>query len=155
MLASGCDGLESMQGLMSGPTTTRGFVGSAIMLTACTVAVALVLAPIAAGKSGSSGPLGLIAAAAVCLLSGLAADCIGSFVTRTSPVGAALVGMMIRMIVPLGVCVALLASGQSGRDHLPFIGYLLTFYMVVLALETWLAVKRSAQPPTNSNRSVR
>ena len=63
--------------------------------------------------------------------------------------------MMVRMFVPLGVCVAILATGQDGRDHLPFIVYLLTFYMVTLGLETWLAVKRSSGPPKNSNPAPR
>ena len=58
--------------------------------------------------------------------------------------------MMVRMILPLGVCVApRWPSGQSGRQHLAFIGYLLAFYIVTLALETWLAVKRtSGHSPT-------
>jgi hypothetical protein len=130
----------------------HGFVRSAIMLTACTFAVALLLAPFALRQAGSSGPLGLLAAAAICLFSGLAA---AGAVTRSSPVGAALIAMMVRMFVPLGVCVALLATDHSGRDHLPFIGYLLTFYMLTLGLETCLAVKRSAASSSNSTPSAR
>jgi Zn-dependent protease with chaperone function len=111
-----------------------------------------VLTPFALGRVGSSGPVGLIVAAAICLLSGLVAEALSSFVSRTSPFGAALIGMMVRMLAPLGVCVALLAAGQRGRDHLPVIAYLLSFYMFTLGLETWLAVKRSSHPPTD-NRS--
>ena len=122
------------------------------MLSACILAVALLLTPFAFSQTGSSGPSGLIFAAAICLLSGCAAEAISIRLARTSPLGAALLGMMVRMFAPLGVCVALLATGQSGRDHLRFIGYLLTFYMVTLGFETWLAVKRSADPST-SNRS--
>jgi len=62
---------------------------------------------------------------------------------------------MVRMILPLGVCAALLASGQNGRQHLAFIDYLLAFYMITLALETWLAVKRTASPASTSNQSSR
>ena len=36
----------------------------------------------------------------------------------------------------MAVCVALLATGHNGRDHIYFIGYLLAFYMVMLGLET-------------------
>jgi hypothetical protein len=133
----------------------HGFVRSAIMLTACTFAVALLLAPFAVNQSGSSGLFGLLAAAAICLFSGITADGAASAVTRTSPVGAALIAMMVRMFVPLGVCVALLATGQSGRDHLPFIGYLLTFYVVTLGFETWLAVKRASASSSNSSQSAR
>jgi hypothetical protein len=127
----------------------HGFARSAIMLFACTLAAALVLTPFAMGRSGSGGLIGLILAAAICLFSGLVAEAISSIVLRTSPLGALMVGMMVRMFAPLGVCVALLATGQSGRDHLPFIGYLLTFYMFTLGLETWLAVKRSSHPPSD------
>jgi hypothetical protein len=129
------------------------FVRSAIMLSACSLAVALVLMPIAAGRNGSNGPLGVIVAAGICLFSGLVAEAAAGLMSRTSPLNGTLVGMMVRMFVPLAVCVALLAAGQSGPQHLYFIGYLLTFYMVMLGLETWLAVKRSSGPPSNSNRS--
>jgi Zn-dependent protease with chaperone function len=138
----------------SATATMHGFARSAIMLSACILAAALLLTPFALGRAGSSGMIGLILAAAICLLSGLVAEALANTVSRTSPFGAALIGMMVRMFAPLGVCVALLATGHRGRDHLPFIGYLLTFYMFTLGLETWLAVKRSSHPPT-ANRSPR
>ncbi len=50
--------------------------------------------------------------------------------------------MAIRMVPPLAICVVLAAQGADGREHLAFIGYLLAFYLVTLAVETWLAVKR-------------
>jgi hypothetical protein len=125
------------------------------MLAACVLATALVLMPVAATQSGSNGPLGLASAAGICLFSGLIAEVAAMVLSRTTPVGGAVCGMMVRMFVPLGVCVAILAAGQSGRDHLYFIVYLLTFYMVVLGLETWIAVKRSSDPPSTSNRSLR
>jgi hypothetical protein len=143
-----------MHGLTSGPATMHGFVRSAIMLSACTLAAALVLMPVAAGRDSSNGPLGLIVAAGICVFSGLIAEAASGFVSRTSPLSGALVGMMMRMFVPLSVCVALLATGQNGREHVYFIGYLVAFYMVMLGLETWLAVKRSSDPPRNSNRSA-
>ena len=130
------------------------FVRSAIMLSACTLGVALLLAPFAYGRVGSSGPLGLLAAAAICLVSALLADGCGIAVARISPVGAVLVGMFVRMFLPLSVCVAILAAGESGSDHLAFIGYLLTFYMVTLCLETWLAVKRSSDQISASSCSA-
>jgi hypothetical protein len=125
----------------------HGFGRSAGMLSACTLSVALLLLPFALARSGSGGLAGLVFAAAICLVSGLIAELIAWSIARTSPVSAALLGMMVRMFAPLGACVALLATGQNGREHLPFIGYLLVFYMVTLGLETWLAVKRSSGPP--------
>jgi hypothetical protein len=133
----------------STPASTHGFARSAIMLSACMITAALLLTPLAMGRAGSGGMLGLVLAAAICLFSGLVAEALSRAVSRNSPLGAVMIGMMVRMFAPLGVCVALLATGQSGRDHLPFIGYLLTFYMFTLGLETWLAVKRSPHPPTS------
>jgi hypothetical protein len=130
-------------------------VRSAITLNASIFAAALLLLPLAMRQTGSGGPAGLAIAAAICLFSGLAAEGIASVVARTSPVGATLIGMMVRMFVPLGVCVAILAAGYSGREHLAFIAYLLAFYMLTLALETWLAVKRAAAPTLKMNQSAR
>jgi hypothetical protein len=63
--------------------------------------------------------------------------------------------MVVRMLIPLGVCVAIMATGQNGRDHVFFIGYLLTLYMVTLGFETWLAVKRTSVPSHNHPHSAR
>jgi hypothetical protein len=131
------------------------FVRSAVMLSACTLAAALLLMPIAAGQSGSNGLLGLVVAAAICLFSGLIAEATAFIVPRTVPTGAAMIRMVVRLFIALGVCVALVATGQNGRDHLFFIGYVLTLYMVALAIETWLAVKRASIPPTKPNFSAR
>jgi hypothetical protein len=103
--------------------------------------------PIAFSQAGPNGPIGLVLAAAICLFSGLVAETVTSAMPRTAPTGAALIRLFVRMFVPLGACVAILAIGQDGRDYLFFIGYLLTFYMVTLGLETWIAVKRSSDPP--------
>jgi hypothetical protein len=138
-----------MHGLTNGLAARYGLVRLAFMLSACILAAALVLMPLAATQSGTNGPLGLAAAAGICMFSGLTAEFIIVFMSRTSQVGAALCGMLVRMFVPLGVCLAILLAGQSGPDHVYFIGYLLTFYIVVLALETWVAVKRT--PGTSSN----
>jgi hypothetical protein len=132
------------------------FVRSATTLFACIFAAALLLMPLAWNHSGSSGPAGLAAAGAICLISGLAAEALVGAIGQSSPLGATLLGLMLRMFAPLAVCVVILATGQSGREHLHFIGYPLTFYMLTLALETWLAVKRaSAAGATTSKKSQR
>jgi hypothetical protein len=148
----GSDGLDTMHGSTSGFAAMNGVVRSTIMLSACTLAVALALFPVAAGRAGFNGPLGVLLSAGICLFSGLAAEATSSALIRTSPVGAFLVGMFVRMFFPLCVCVAFLATGRDGREHVYFVGYLLTFYMAMLALETWLAVKRTA-PPATPHRS--
>jgi hypothetical protein len=85
-------------------------------------------------------------------LSGLIAEATAFVIPRTVPTGAALVRMFVRMFIPLGVCVAILTTGQNGRDHLFFIGYLLTLYVVTLAVETWLAVLRASATTNRSSR---
>jgi hypothetical protein len=144
-----------MHGLTRGLAAMHGLVRSGIMVSACVLATALMLMPIAATQTGSNGPLGLAAAAGICWFSGLIAEGAVAILSRSSPVGGAISGMVVRMFVPLGVCLAILAYGQNGRDHVYFIVYLLAFYMVVLGLETWIAVKRSSAPPSSSHRSLR
>jgi hypothetical protein len=136
-----------MRGATSGQTTNYGFLRSALMLAACVFAVALAMMPIAIRQLGSAGPLGLGIAAAICLLSGLLAECLGYILTRTwSPLAGQLSGMTIRMMLPLAVCLTLALEGFSGRENLAFVCYLLAFYIATLVLETWLAVKRVAGP---------
>jgi hypothetical protein len=145
-----------MHGLTSGPGTVHSFVRSAILLAACILALALLLLPVALRQRGSGGPMGLIIAAAICLVSGMLSELIAAALfARATPLGATLAGMAVRMILPLGLCVALVATGQSGRQHLAFIGYLLTFYVVTLVLETWLAVKRTSDHSTSLRQNSR
>jgi hypothetical protein len=143
--------LDTMHDLTIGRATMHGFVRSAIMLFACILAAALLLAPLALGEAGSSGFVGLASAAGICLFSGLLAEAAVVVLSGASPLVGAMASLMVRMFIPLVVCVAILATGESGRDHLHFIGYLLTFYMVTLGLETWLAIKRSSGPGSESN----
>jgi hypothetical protein len=134
-----------MTAATSGQVKNFGFVRSAAVLIACIVALALVLMPFAIHQVGSGGIVGLLIAAAICLLSGLAAEGIHSVLARNwSPVAAQLVGMAIRMLLPLAICLILALQGFNGRQNLAFVCYLLAFYVATLALETWLAVKRIA-----------
>jgi hypothetical protein len=133
-----------------------GFVRSALMLLACISVVALALIPIAWRGAGTGGLAGLAVAAGICLVAGLAAEAISTFLAHSGvPLAGAMVGMGVRMLPPLMLCVALAASGQSGRQHLPFICYLLAFYFATLVMETWLAVKRishASPAPTQTTR---
>jgi hypothetical protein len=122
----------------------HGLARTAILLAACIFVVALLLTPIAMRQPGSGAPIGLAIAAAICLVSGLLSESIAALLCRSNPLAATLAGMAVRMILPLGVCVGLLAAGQTGREHLAFVGYLLVFYVVTLVLETILAVKRAS-----------
>jgi len=126
------------------------------MLFALLLVAALLVAPFTFNQSGSRGPIGLAVAALVCFFAGVAAEAVSWLMMRIgSPLGGTMAGMAIRMFPPLAVCVALAASGQSGREHLHFIFYLLAFYMLMLAMETWLAVKRVAGMPTSNPQNSR
>lgn len=132
------------------PTRTN-FLRSSLLLAGCIALAALLLAPFALQMTGSSGWGGLVGAAAICLAAGWTAE----LVTFTlgdliAPLSGMLLGMAIRMLLPLGVCVALAAQGASGREHLVFIGYLLAFYMITLAFETWQTVQRVAHANVSS-----
>ena len=137
----------------NGSTTTRAsFLRSAVMLSGSVLLVALMIAPFAAVRSGSGGLGGLTLAAAICLLAGWAAESLACVLqNRVAPLAMMLLGMTLRMVPPLGVCVALAAQGISGREHLAFIFYLLAFYLVTLALETWLTVSRVAATHSHSH----
>ena len=127
------------------------FLRSVLALTGSVMLVALLLAPFAAVRTGSGGIGGLALAAGICLVAGWVAEALAALLhDRVMPLAVMLLGMAIRMLPPLGICVALAAQGISGRANMAFIFYLLAFYLVTLALETWLTVSRLA----NSNSSI-
>ncbi len=130
----------------------RGFLFPAVLLAGMIFAVALVLFPFAMQRTDSGGTIGLLTAAGVCLAAGWAAEGFAFALRRqVAPVGVMLLGMAIRMAPPLGICLFLAAQGQNGRQHLAFICYLLTFYLVTLVLETWLTVKRISHTASKLN----
>src|SRR5262245_55296415 len=95
----------------------RGLLRPAAVLAACIFTVALLLLPFAFGRSGFNGPLGLAAAAAICLVTGWVAEVL-AYALRGSitPLGIMLLGMGVRMIPPLGICLALAAQRADGRQ---------------------------------------
>jgi hypothetical protein len=135
--------------------TNPSFMRSAMILTGTIVAIAAAfcLFAIATEQPGSGGPWGVAAAAAVCLLAGAAAEVLGAVVHRAgSPLAALLAGMALRSTPPLAVCMALALRG-GGREHLAFVVYLLTLYLVTLTLDTWWAVQRVAGASFTSHTS--
>ena len=144
-----------MHGSTSGSGTLPGFVRSAILLAAGILSAALLLMPIAIQRSGSGSLGGLAIAGAICFVSGMFSEISSASFARTTPLVGTFVGMTVRMVLPLVVCVALVAAGENGREHIAFIGYLLTFYIVTLALETCLAVKRASVRPSVLKKSPR
>src|SRR5690242_11221150 len=107
---------------LNGQEISHSFARSALMLLACVLVVALALVPFALNSVGSAGMAGLAVAAAVCLSAGFAAEAVSTLLARLgTPLAAAMVGMGVRMLPPLALCIGLAATGQSGREHLPFI----------------------------------
>ena len=134
----------------------RSLVRPVLLLTGCVLAIALILLPIAWNRVGSGGPVGLAIAAGVCLTAGVVAEILAYSLRRhVAPLGVMLLGMTIRMVPPLGICMYLAAQGARGREHLAFIFYLLAFYLVTLALETWFNVKRAGRTSNPLSSAVR
>jgi hypothetical protein len=136
--------IEAMGGWTTN-ATHRSFVRSALVLlgSILTLAVPLVLLTLALEQTGTAGPWGVVAAAVICSVAGVSADGVSALLHRAgSPLGAMLGGMMFRLLPPLAVCLLLALQG-GGREHLAFVFYLLAFYAVILALDTWWAVQRA------------
>jgi hypothetical protein len=124
-------------------SSRTSFWRSSLLLTGCVVVGGLALAPFAFSKTGSAGLGGVALAGAITLVCGLVTEGAAFLLGRqTSPLVTMLLGMGIRMAPPLGICLYLAAQGARGREHLAFIVYLLAFYLVTLALETWFSVRR-------------
>jgi hypothetical protein len=139
-----------MDGITDEHRASRGFARSALALATCIVVVALLFIPFAMRQSGSAGLFGLGAAAAILLMSGLAAEGLATVFARLgTPLAALVIGMIARMTPALVICLVLALQGTHGRRHLAFICYLLAFYLATLALETWLAVKRVNHTPSD------
>lgn len=142
-----------MSAIPGAKTTRARFVRSSLLLVASVLLVAAVIAPWAYGKSGSAGWAGLSLAALICLVSSWIAEGLAVILHgRVMPLVTLLIGMAIRTVPPLAVCVVIMAQGATGPQHLAFIVYLLAFYFVTLALDTWLTVDRiaSLSAPTKS-----
>ena len=128
---------------------------SSLLLTLSIVSASLLLVPVALGREGVNGPFGILAAAAIVLATGTVVELIGFALHGSNSMAATLLGMATRMLPPLAVCAMLAASGAREREYLPFVSYLLALYLVALAIETWLAVRRTAQPPVETVNQVR
>lgn len=144
-----------MSGTNGAKRLPSSHLNSALLVTAVILMAALVVAPFATGRTGSAGLGGLTLAAGICLATSWATELVAVAIGRyASPLALMALGMLIRMLPPLTVCVVLAAKGVSGREHLAFIFYLLGFYLVTLVMETWASVVRvaAAGEQTNSLR---
>lgn len=110
----------------------------AIVVFSCGVA----LLPIALWTEGVRGAIVLGSAGLICLASGCSSLVVtGLQVPGKNPLKELLLAMAFRLTPPLSICLLLSVRG-SGFEYLGFVCYLLVFYMVTLAAETCLSVRR-------------
>jgi hypothetical protein len=121
-------------------------LGIAARLGLLTATVAVLLLAVGGAAWAFQGPTGAIAAglaAAVCLVgAGLALGASRWLAEPSQAVANVLVGMTLRMGMPLGIALAVhLHGGPLARGGLLY--YLLVFYPVTLGIETALSLPRS------------
>ena len=108
--------------------------------------VAAAVMPLAFALSGGSGVIAATIAAAICLVGGEAALLLsGLLARRLDALRAVLIGMMVRMGVPLvlGLVAHLLAPSLTVSG---MFFYFLPFYAMVLVVETMLSVAHGLAP---------
>jgi len=102
----------------------------------------LVVLAVAYAANGPAGLAAALFAAALCLVSGVLSLFASSAASRaTTPLGGLLIGMMIRMALPLAAVMAIYYRG-GWLVGAGMIYDVLAFYMITLAAETWIAVGR-------------
>lgn len=128
-------------------------VHHAAQVTALLVACFALVALPAFAFAGLPGLAAAGIAALVCALASSAAAVVASRLEAVGqPIGAALLATMLRMSLPLAFCiVVMLRPGPLAEAGLPL--YLIGFYIVALAADTWLWVGRLQSSQTSSRES--
>jgi hypothetical protein len=122
---------------------TAGFGEQFAWVLISVVVSGVVWLPLAYLRSGRVGLASAFTAAAVCLAAGAMALLIGGFFHRAGHiVGGALLGMGLRLALPLSAIVFVrLADPQRAAAGMVY--DILFFYFVILVAETWLAVRQA------------
>ena len=121
-------------------SSDHGMLRNTALLTAAQLGVLCLILPIALWQQGNLGFLQCMAAWLLGWVPSLAALAISHrFLGTPQALLAILGGMALRAVPPLVVCLFLAMKG-SGQQWFHFICYLLVFYMVALAVETYLSV---------------
>ncbi len=135
-------------------TSENGGRGSAVahigVLTGAIAVSFAIVAPLSYRAHEMMGLWAAVIAAAVCLLSPLGASlATRAFATRDKALAGLLVSMFLRMGIPLAFC--LVMQIQKGPLLEAGIVYcVLVFYLVVLAVETWFAMRHVEHRQTAS-----
>ncbi len=118
-----------------------GYLACAMLLLGGTVAFCALLSPVVFWLQGPSGLFDALMAALLCLLPGLSALAVSSLpLSREQPLVGMLLAMSLRMLPALFVCL-LLALRGTGSEYLSFVSYLILFYLLTLAAETFLSLQ--------------
>ena len=117
---------------------TRHAGGVALWLTA----FCLILAPFVWALQGNIGLVAMGAAAFFCGASAIGAQLIAVLLVGPAhPIHAVMIAMLLRMVPPLALCAAVgLRRGPLTDAGMVF--YMIGFYLVTLAVDTWLSVSR-------------
>jgi hypothetical protein len=117
---------------------TRHAGGVALWLTV----VCLILAPLVWALQGNIGVVALVAAAFFCGASAIGAQLIAVLlVGSANPVHAVMIAMLLRMVPPLALC-AVVGLRRGPLTDAGIVFYMIGFYLVTLAVDTWLSVRR-------------
>ena len=147
---------------MSSPSCSRlaGWCGNnfytcAKPFVAGVLGLSVLLLPCVLVLQGRNGFLEAGAAALLCTSAGLVALAVVSWQTRQQqPLGGMLLAMVLRILPALAVCMLLAIQGE-GKQYISFISYLIVFYLVTLALETYLSVQLVHQIHAEQSRTTK
>jgi drug/metabolite transporter (DMT)-like permease len=111
-----------------------------------TVASLAVVALVAWSVDGSAALVPPVLAAVVCFFSAavgvVASDRFGK---RLDAYQRMLIGMLVRMAIPLAACAWLIATRPRGRgDVTAFVLYTVLFYLVAVGVEIWSSISRGS-----------
>lgn len=126
------------------------FCRSAMTLALAIVAVSVLVGPLAYMAEGQFGVLSALAAAGICLICGFAAIAVREwFNSQNNPLAGVLGSMAVRFFPPLVLCL-LVAIKRADSNCFVFSCSLLVYYLVSLAVDSWLAVQESRDKPIAS-----
>jgi hypothetical protein len=100
---------------------------------------------------GLNGLAAAGAAALICVLASVAAAVVAGIAMRHgNPLASTLLPMAVRMALPLVVCLIVEYGDRGPLAENGLSLYLVGFYLVALAADTWLTIGRIQSPPTSS-----
>ena len=122
----------------------RGFIcgiTGAVALIASVLLGYIAIAPVAVWTQGTPGLWSAAVAALICLVAGMMALGLVERLSTRNPLASLLGGMAVRMVVPLSAIAAVYSwGGPLAETGMVF--YVLAFYMITLAAETYWAVRK-------------